>query len=143
MQDKVKERIYLRARMVERKSIKQSWKKAKISSSTAARCEADPRVKSEMYKALEACGATSERIAETVLESLSATKVISANIVNQSGDGMADATIMTKDFIDIPDYAVRCKAAELAGRFRGDFVERSEIELKGAITIRIKSNVKG
>jgi len=143
MQDKAKEKIYLKARMVKRMSITKAGKLAGISPRTAARVEADPRIKSEMYKALEAVGATSARIAETVNESLFATKVISANIVNQSGDGMADATIMTKDFIDIPDYAVRCKAAELAGKFRGDFIERSEIELKGAVTIRIKSNVKG
>jgi len=143
MLDKVKEKAYIRARMIDRKSIKLAAKKARISPRTAVRIEADPRVKSEMYKALEAVGATSERIAAAVLESLAATKVISANIVSQSGDGMADATIMTKDFIDIPDYAVRCKAAELAGKFRGDFVERSEIELKGAVIVRIKSNVKG
>ena len=117
--------------------------KAGISRPTGQKVERDPAFRSEMHKALEKVGATTEKIASTVLESLDATKVISANVVNKSGEGMADAHGTTKDFIDVPDYAVRCKAAELAGKFRGDFVERSEMELKGAVTIRIRSNVKG
>lgn len=151
MRDKEKETAYIKAR-AKGKSIRKAAKAAKVSTATAVRAEADPRIKSEMAVALEKAGATKDKIAQTVLEAMDATKVISANIVINQGkkgataneqDGMKPADGMTKDFVDVPDYQARIKAAELAGKFRGDFVEKSEVELKGAITIRIRSNVKG
>jgi hypothetical protein len=142
MRDKVAEKRYLRER-AKGKPQNKAAKAAGISRRTAIRADKDPRIQSAMAKALDKVGCTEEKIATTVFEALDATKVISANVVAKSGDGMADANSMTKDFVDVPDFQARIKAAELAGKFRGDFVERSELELKGAVTIRIKSNVKG
>jgi hypothetical protein len=52
---------------------------------------------------------------------------------------MADAHSMTKDFVDVPDYQARIKAAELAGKFRGDFIERSQVDLNANMKMVIES----
>ena len=114
-------------------SIRKAAEKAKINKNTGLALEQSAIVKSEMHAALDKIGCTAEKIATTVLESLDATKVISANVIRgkpdsiaDQKDGMKEADEYTKDFVDVPDYAVRCKAAELAGKFRSDFVERVE-----------------
>jgi len=124
-------------------SIRKAAEKAKINKNTGLALERSAIVKSEMHAALDKIGCTAEKIAQTVHRNLDAQKVISANIIAKSGDEMADAHSMTKDFVEVPDNMAQLKAAELAGKFRSDFVEKSEVELKGAITIRIRSNVKG
>lgn len=123
MQDKIKEKKYMRER-VKGKSMRKAAEASGVSLPTAFRTEKDPRFKSAMAAALDRAGANEDKIAKTVCEALDANKVISANIINQGGDGMADAHSQTKDFIDVPDHQVRIKAAELAGKFRGDFIER-------------------
>lgn len=142
MRDKKAQKEYLKAR-AKGDSTRKAAKKAGISHATAIRAEADPKIRTAMAKALDRAGATDDKIAEVVVRNLDAQKVISANIISKYGDGMADAHSTTKDFIEVPDGPTQLKAAELAGKFRGDFIERSEVELKGAVTIRIKSNVKG
>ena len=129
MRDKRKEDRYIKERVIKRKSIRKAAKAAGIGVATAARAEADPRIKSEMAKALDKAGATKDKIAEVVARNLDAQKVISANIVAKNGEGMADAHSMTKDFVEVPDGPTQLKAAELCGKFRGDFVERHEHEL--------------
>jgi hypothetical protein len=132
MRDKIAQKKYITER-VKGKSYRKAAKAAGISKATAFRAERDPEIKSAMARALERVGCTEDKIAQTVLEALDATKVISANVVAPNGEGMKDAHSMTKDFIDVPDYAVRCKAAELAGKFRGDFAsdrEDTEIHFK-------------
>jgi len=132
MRDKQAEKRYLKERG-KGKSIRKAAKAAGVPLRTAARAEGDPKLKSEMAQALEKVGATKEKIALTVLEAMDATKVISANVVRgrsdslaDEKDGMADAHSMTKDFVDVPDFQARIKAAELAGKFRGDFTEKVE-----------------
>lgn len=124
MIDKAKEEKYLLARVKKKKSIRKAAQEAGISDSTAFRAERDPRIKSEMAAALEKAGGTADKIAQVVVRNLNAQKVISANIISKSGEGMKDADSMTKDFIEVPDGAVQLKAAELAGKFRADFIER-------------------
>ena len=135
-------KIYIRER-VKGASIRKAAKKAGIDKNTGIKVEKSEAFKSEMHLALDKVGCTSEKIATTVHRNLDAQKVISANIIAKSGEGMADANSMTKDFVEVPDSMAQLKAAELAGKYRGDFVEKSEMELKGNITIRIRSNVKG
>jgi len=126
-------KIYVRER-AKGKTIRKAAKIAGISPTTGVTLEKrDPAFRSEMHAALDKIGCTAEKIATTVLESLDATKVISANVIRgkpdsiaDQKDGMKEADEYTKDFVDVPDYAVRCKAAELAGKFRSDFVERVE-----------------
>jgi len=57
--------------------------------------------------------------ANTFRECMEATKVISANIIAKGGEGMADAHSMTKDFIDVPDYAVRRASAVDVAKLKG------------------------
>lgn len=124
MRDKVKEKRYLKERVINKKSIRKAAEASGVNERTAFRAEADPRIKSAMAKALERAGATEDKIAQVVARNLDAQKVISANIINKSGEGMKDADSMTKDFIEVPDGTVQLKAAELAGKFRSDFIER-------------------
>ena len=136
-------KIYVRER-AKGKTIRKAAKIAGISPTTGVTLEKrDPAFRSEMHAALDKIGCTAEKIAQTVHRNLDAQKVISANVIAKSGDEMADAHSMTKDFVEVPDNMAQLKAAELAGKFRSDFIERSELELKGAVTIRIRSNVKG
>lgn len=125
MRDKVAQKTYL-TRRVKGDSTRKAAKAAKISHATAIRAEKDPRIKSAMARALEKVGCTERHIAQVVYEGTKADKVISANIIAKSGEGMADAHSMTKDFIEVPDHPSRIKAAELAGKFRGDFTEKVE-----------------
>lgn len=134
-----KKQAYVKQR-VKGKSIRKAAKASGVPVRTACRIEKDPQVKSAMARALEKVGCTDKKIATTVLEALDATKVISANIIINQGkknatadeqDGMKPADVNTKDFVDVPDYQARIKAAELAGKFRGDFVEKSEVKHTG------------
>lgn len=59
-------------------------------------------------------------------ELLGATKVISANVISPSGEGMKDANSMTKDFIDVPDYAVQLKANDSISKLKGYVVDKSQ-----------------
>jgi hypothetical protein len=138
MRDKSKQKVYLKER-VKGNSIRKAAAAANVSRKTAERAEKDPEIKSAMRRALDKVGADDKKIARTVFEGLDATKVISANIINQAGDGHADANSMTKDFIDVPDYQSRIKAAELAGKFRGDFIERSQVDLNANMKMIIES----
>lgn len=127
MRDKAKEAKYLRERVVKRKSVRKAAKAAGVSIPTAFRAERDPKIKSAMAAALDKVGATEEKIARTIANALDANKVISANLIAKDGEGMADAHSMTKDFVEVEDHPTRLKASELAGKFRGDFIERVEL----------------
>lgn len=63
--------------------------------------------------------------AKTYREAMEATKVISANVIAINGEGMADANSQTKDFIDVPDYAVRLKAADSVAKLKGYIQDRT------------------
>lgn len=132
MRDKEAEKRYIRER-AKGKSIRKAAAAAKVAPATAMRAEYDPRIRSAMAKALERVGCTEDKIAEVVKRNLDAQKVISANIIAKSGEGMADAHSMTKDFVEVPDGPTQLKAAELAGKFRGDFTEK--VEHSGQISV--------
>lgn len=67
-----------------------------------------------------------ERQANKYLECLDATKVISANVIASGGEGMADANSMTRDFIDVPDYAVQLKTNDSISKLKGYVVDKSQ-----------------
>jgi hypothetical protein len=67
-----------------------------------------------------------DRQANKYLECLDATKVISANVIASNGEGMKDANSMTKDFIDVPDYAVQLKANDSISKLKGYVVDKSQ-----------------
>ena len=56
-------------------------------------------------------------------ELLGATKVISANVIAPNGEGMADAHSMTKDFIEVTDFAVQLKANDSISKLKGLVVD--------------------
>lgn len=71
--------------------------------------------KSRMREAFEKAGITDERIAKTVRQAMKAKKALVVHTGKDSS--MVHET---------PDYSTRIKAADLAGKFRGDFVEKIE-----------------
>lgn len=64
-------------------------------------------------------GLTDGKLVQFAMEGLNANKVISANIISSSGEGMADANSSTRDFIDVPDWLVRHKFFESICRLTG------------------------
>lgn len=118
MADPVKTGRYLKARVGGLDKTKAA-KKSGISRRTACRIEKSPEFRSAMVEALEKAGVTETRLAEKISALLDAHKCVS--IVSGR-----DANAGTVDFEDVPDNAVQLKAVELAGKFRGDFLERVE-----------------
>jgi len=62
---------------------------------------------------------------QTYRDAMEADKVISANVINLAGDGMQDAHSMTKDFIEVPDFPTRLKAADSVAKLKGLVQERT------------------
>lgn len=80
-----------------------------------------------------------DKVLSTIAESLDANKTISCNVIHQSGEGMADANSMTKDFIDVPDWGNRLKAADMASRMKGMYPpEKKKIEAELDISHRMQ-----
>jgi hypothetical protein len=127
MRDKVKQKRYIKER-AKGKSIRKAAKAADVPFATAARAESDPAIKSAMTRALESVGCTDKKIATTVLEALDANKTVSAVSGKDAGAGSVD-------FVDVPDFPSRLKAAELAGKFRGDFVEKHQVDQNVTVSV--------
>lgn len=95
----------------------------------------DESIQSEIEKELKEREALinqyipNDKILTTIAEALDANKPISCNVICQSADGMADAHSMTKDFVDVPDWANRLKAADMASRLKGMYPpEKKKVE---------------
>lgn len=75
---------------------------------------------------LDKYGVTDEKIATTVKEGMEASKPISAV-------GGKDASEASMDFIDVPDWANRLKATELASKMKGHL--KDKIEHSGEVKV--------
>jgi|WetSurMetagenome_2_1015567.scaffolds.fasta_scaffold957761_1 hypothetical protein len=83
---------------------------------------------SETIQALmEKRGISDDRLTEVLEKGLEATKVISALIIAKDGEGMKDANSMTRDFVDVEDYAIRHKYLETGLKLKGHL--RDKIDL--------------
>ncbi|HQT90621.1 MAG TPA: hypothetical protein PL001_01175 [Candidatus Kryptobacter bacterium] len=125
MRDKSKQKTYLKQR-AKGDSTRKAAKIAGISHATAIRAEADPRLRTSMAIALDKAGATDIKIASVVFRNLDAKRVLPPG-----EDGKSKK---------VDDGQVQLKAAELAGKFRGDFVERAELKVTGGV--KLITNVK-
>lgn len=117
----------------------QAMREAGYSESTALGKSSEKVVKCGLPALMDKMGLTDERIIGTTLEALSANKCISAMVVHSSGEGMADAHGMTKDFVEVPDWQNRLKAVEISAKFKGHLREKTELELIGPITVEVVS----
>lgn len=80
-------------------------------------------------------------ILSTIRDGLDATKVVSAVIIPTKGD-QYDANSATHDFIDVPDWSNRLKAADMGARLR-QMYPAERIEHSGAVNVvRIHNSVK-
>lgn len=89
-----------------------------------ARSKAVPKVRESkiaetIQELMDRKGITDERLLDVLEDGLKATKVISAMVIAKSGEGMADANSMTKDFVEVDDYAVRHKYMETGLKMKG------------------------
>jgi len=76
--------------------------------------------RSEAFKKLlSKSGVTDNKLTIKIKEGLDATKVISCNVIAQDSEGMKDADSMTKDFVDVEDYATRHKYLVTALELKG------------------------
>lgn len=105
--------------------------KAGFKESTAkVKCGKKARELAPTIQALmEKKGLTDDRLLDVLDDGLRANKVISCNIIAPSGEGMADAHSMTKDFIDVDDHPTRHKFLETALKIKGHLREKSGVEI--------------
>lgn len=97
----------------------------------------ESRIQETIQAIMELTGISDERLLEVLSQGLRATKVISANIIAKSGESMADAHSMTRDFIEVDDYAVRHKYLETALKLNGylrDRIDMAHMKPEGALT---------
>lgn len=82
------------------------------------------------FRALLNKSITDNRLVDKYDQLLDATKVISANVINMNGDGMADANSMTKDFIEVPDYPTQLKSADSISKLKGHMVDANQTNVQ-------------
>ena len=73
---------------------------------------------------------TDNRLIDKYDQLLDATKVISANVINVNGDGMAEANSMTKDFIEVPDYPTQLKSADSISKLKGHMMDSNQTNVQ-------------
>ena len=94
-------------------------------------------VRETIQALMEKKGLTDDYLLDGLIEGTKATKVISATIIAKNGEGMKDADSMSKDFIDVEDFAVRHKYYETGFKLKGYL--RDKIDLSGDVTIELVS----
>lgn len=77
------------------------------------------RMRKKYLSLIEGFDAGDVSRAELWADMTRANKVISAMVVNQKGDGMKQANSMTKDFVEVPDWANREKALKYVDQLAG------------------------
>jgi hypothetical protein len=87
------------------------------------------KVKSTIQQLMEKRGLTDDRLLEVLEQGLESKKVIAANIIAPNGEGMKDANSLTKDFIEVEDFATRHKYLDTALKLK-DSYPASKINLK-------------
>jgi phage terminase small subunit len=95
---------------------------AKSAGDQVSRMLSNPQTQREFQKILEKIY-PDDRLADKLIEITEAQKVISATIINKSGD-LAAADSMTKDFIEVADYPTQLKAAELIAKLKGHLSDK-------------------
>ena len=127
MGDKVtlKDKMTIKKRLAEGKSLRQSIKGTKVkSASTALIVKKESiseinQIRKNYLALIEGFDAGGIDRAKLWAEMTKANKVISATIINKKGDGMKDANSMSKDFIDVPDWGNREKALKYIDQLAG------------------------
>jgi len=93
------------------------------------------KVKEPVQKIMERLGLTDEYLLTGFKEGTKATKVISAIVIAKNGEGMKDADSMTKDFVDVDDFAVRHKYYETLAKISG--LLKDKIDVSGDIVVEV------
>lgn len=105
-------------------------------------CRVEKLVKDSIADCFEQAGLTDRAIVNHALEGLNAKKVISANVIAKDGEGMRDANSMTKDFIDVEDWASRHKYFETILKMTDRLKEKVEHSV-GHIVIMNAVSING
>ena len=103
------------------------------------------RIQESIQAIMERKGLTDERLTEVLERGLESTKVISAMIIRgkpdsiaDEKDGMKDANSMTKDFVEVPDYATQHKYLDTGLKLKGHLRDKLDVDLSGEIVIKVK-----
>ncbi len=91
---------------------------------------AESRIQASIQEMMEERGLTKNKLLCKLEQGLEATKVISANVVAPSGEGMSDAHGTTKDFIEVPDFATQHKFLDTALKV-GNYYPAEKKEITG------------
>jgi len=141
----LKQRKLIKAR-AEGKTLQQAGEIAGYSKKTAgeiARQELAKPCVSEAFERLLDRICPDDLLANTYLDCIKATKVISANVIAPNGEGMADAHSMTKDFIDVPDFPTRLKASDSVAKLKGYLIDRVQHDASEAVMAAVAQRMSG
>jgi hypothetical protein len=110
----------------------------KTADSQVSKILREPQVKNALFAAMEKLGMDDAYLAAHLRQLIEGTKIISANIIVNSGSNLADAGSMTRDFIEVPDNVALGKGLELAYKLKGAFTDKHEVDVKRPITVVIR-----
>ncbi len=104
----------------------------------------EPDIK-ECFKAILDKAVPDDTLADKYVQLLESQKVISANVIAQSGEGMADAHAMTKDFIEVPDCMAQLNTANSIAKLKGYMVEKRDNKhtFDGSIMAAVAKQLSG
>lgn len=102
---------------------------------TKKRKELMPTIQALMEKR----GLTDDRLLDVLERGLDATKVISCNIIAIDKEGMKDADSMTKDFVDVPDYATQHKFLDTGLKLKGHLRDKMDVTITSDISDRLQN----
>lgn len=135
----VRERKFIKG-LMEGKTPSQAMREAGYTESTA-RVKSSAKV-AELQPTIQALmekrGLTDNRFLEVLERGLESTKVISCNIVAVDKEGMKDADSMTKDFIDVPDFATQHKYMETGLKLKGHLRDKLDVTLTDNLSDRLR-----
>ena len=131
---KVKQKLSIRQQKAKREILKgtparKALRIAGYSPKTADKDSKAVLAKLGIAELMEKRGLTDDRLLDVLADGLKANKVISANIINKSGDGMADAHSTTKDFIDVEDHHTRHKYLETGLKLKGHLRDNKTLDI--------------
>jgi hypothetical protein len=99
----------------------------------------EPETQLNLRTAMEKLGMDDSFFALQLHDLVLGTKIISAMFIAPgSGTDLKDAGSMTKDFIEVPDFAAKAKGIELAYKLTGRMTDKHDVNVKPSITVVVR-----
>lgn len=135
----IRDRLFAKS-LLEGNTPTQAMRDAGYAESTALARQSEKvgQVAETIQELMDRKGITDSRLLDVLNRGLDATKTISAMVMAKNGDGMADAHSMTKDFIDVPDFAVQHKYMETGLKLKGHLKDATTTYPNSPVSINIE-----